>query len=319
MPAISSPIAVQHWSARDVPQTQRLDLYADTLAAAVTPTRVVRRADIPFDATVQALDLGAVSAIRITGSPHGLVRGPIEIARSGERHFRLIVNSLSPWMLKHRDALTLQAGDAVLLDSALGHTAELPATFDVLHLKLDEQWLSQWLPSPRVLVGRRMSVAGWGRVLAAFIGNLTPAGLASSPLPPKMVVDHIGSLLALTASELGGDVAAKPRQQSELACRIQECIRQRCTDPASGAAEVAAELKIPIPTLHRCLAANGQTFGATLMQARVDVATRMLASPLFRRLTLGEIGARAGFTDPSHFSRAVRRLRGRTPAQLRAG
>ena len=56
---------------------------------------------------------------------------------------------------------------------------------------------------------------------AAFIGNLTPAGLASSPLPPTMVVDHIGSLLALTARELGGDVAAKPKQQSELACRIQ--------------------------------------------------------------------------------------------------
>jgi AraC-like DNA-binding protein len=53
------------------------------------------------------------------------------------------------------------------------------------------------------------------------------------------------------------------------------------------------------------------------MAARVELATRMLESPLFRRLTTSEIGRRAGFSDPSHFARVYRPVCGRTPASAR--
>jgi AraC-like DNA-binding protein len=53
------------------------------------------------------------------------------------------------------------------------------------------------------------------------------------------------------------------------------------------------------------------------MQARVDVATRMLRSPLFDRVTTAEIGRRAGFSDASHFARVLRKRTGQTPLQVR--
>jgi AraC-like DNA-binding protein len=78
-------------------------------------------------------------------------------------------------------------------------------------------------------------------------------------------------------------------------------------------------LNISTRTLHRNLAAFGETFGAKLIAARADVAVRMLESPLFRRLTVAEIGRRSGFADASHFSRVLRSRTGRSPTQLRGG
>jgi AraC-like DNA-binding protein len=285
----------------------------------ITPTKVVRRSDAPFDATMAVADLGPISAIQVTGTRHGLVRGQKEISRSGERHFRLIVNYLSPWTLEQRAPLSLRAGDLVMLDSALPHTSELPAAFNVLHLKLDENWLKQWLPSPQVLVGRRISDTGWGKVLAAFVGNMTPQSMGASPLPPMKIVDQVGALLSMAAAEIIGEQGASRKCPDALNVRIRESIALDCTKPSLTAMDVAAELAISVRTLHRSLAASGQTFGAMLLMARVDVASRMLASPVFRRLTIAEVGARAGFSDSSYFSRAVRRLSGRTPSQLRAG
>ena len=63
-------------------------------------------------------------------------------------------------------------------------------------------------------------------------------------------------------------------------------------------------------TLHRALAACGETFGAMLIQARVDLAVRMLRSPLFDRVTTAEIGRRAGFSDASHFVEGPAQARG---------
>ena len=67
---------------------------------------------------------------------------------------------------------------------------------------------------------------------------------------------------------------------------------------------MASSLNVSTRTLHRVLAACGETFGAMLIQARVDLAVRMLQSPLFDRLTTAEIGRRAGFSDASHFVRS---------------
>jgi len=54
-----------------------------------------------------------------------------------------------------------------------------------------------------------------------------------------------------------------------------------------------------------------------LIQARVDLAVRMLQSPLFDRVTTAEIGRRAGFSDASHFVKVLRRTTGQTPLRMR--
>jgi len=99
--------------------------------------------------------------------------------------------------------------------------------------------------------------------------------------------------------------------------QVYDHIRQRCPETSLQAADIASSLHISARTLHRALAASGETFGETLIQARVDLACRMLQSPLFDRVTTAEIGRRAGFPDASHFGKVLRRHTGKTPLHMR--
>jgi AraC-like DNA-binding protein len=132
-----------------------------------------------------------------------------------------------------------------------------------------------------------------------------------------MLIDQRGALLALTASELSGNRAVATRAERSVRDQVSDHIRQRCPDRSLQAADVASSLNISGRTLHRALAVGGDTFGTMLIQARVELALRMLQSPLFDRVTTAEIGRRAGFSDASHFVKTLRRCTGLTPLQVR--
>ena len=161
----------------------------------------------------------------------------------------------------------------------------------------------------------------WGpgdlRVLASYFAQLSPEFFVHAPLPQAVLIDQLGALLALTASERSGSRAVSTPAERSVRDHVYDHIRQRCADTSLQAADIATSLDISRRTLHRALGACGDTFGAMLIQARVDLAVRMLQSPLFDRVTTAEIGRRAGFSDASHFVKALRRRTGQTPLQMR--
>jgi AraC-like DNA-binding protein len=314
------PSGLQRWSTREVPESQRLDYYASTLTSAIDPMRVSRRVDGAFEAEITSTALGPISLIHGVGCAHDCMRDQKDIARSGERNFHLVLNVGSAWRLNHRRRTYLPRSDAVLLDSRYGYELEFLSPFDVVHVKMSEAWLKKWIPDPSTLAGRAIpSQAGWASALVAFVGRLSPEFVVASPLPHGVIADQVGALLALHADELARDRSRSSAGDRALRDRIHECIVQRCTEYALSAIDVAVTLNVSTRTLHRCLAACQLTFGGLLMAARVDLATRMLESPLFRRLTTAEIGRRAGFSDASHFARVYRRHCGVTPAQVQSG
>src|SRR6267142_4449024 len=168
-----------------------------------------------------------------------------------------------------------------------------------------------------VLNGRRISDSQWGRVLTSYMAQLSPEFVAQAPLPQAVLIDQLGALLALTASERSGSRAVSTPAVRSVRDHVCDHIRQRCADTSLQAAHIASSLNISTRTLHRALGACGDTFGAMLIQARVDLAVRMLQSPLFDRVTTAEIGRRAGFSDASHFVKTLRRRTGQTPLRMR--
>jgi AraC-like DNA-binding protein len=309
---------IQYWTTRDVPEAQQMDYYASVLGSAVDPMGITKRVRGSFEADIESTDLGPISVVHGQGAAHDCVRDSRDIARSTGRNFHLIINTGAAWRVDHRQRLHLRKGDAVLLDSRYGYRLDFPDVFANVHLKLSEEWLTRWVPDTDVIVGRPIPFDGaWGSALTAFVSQLTPAFVVAAPLPHGLIADHVGALFALHAHELSGIRKSNPASRA-LRDRIEEIITQRCTEFSLGAQDVADALGISIRTVHRGLASCQQTFGVSLMTARVELATRMLESPLFRRLTTSEIGRRAGFSDPSHFARVYRRFCGRTPAQARS-
>jgi AraC-like DNA-binding protein len=63
-------------------------------------------------------------------------------------------------------------------------------------------------------------------------------------------------------------------------------------------------------------AARSQAGESIAAPAESGVGYRFLA-PLFDRVTTAEVGRRAGFSDASHFVKALRRRSGQTPLQMR--
>jgi len=292
-----------------------MDYYASVLSSAVDPMGVTKRVRGSFEAAVESTALGPISLIHGRGAAHDCVRDQRDISRSTGRNFHLIINTGSAWRVDHRDRISLRKGDGVLLDSRYGYRLDFVDPFENVHLKLPEEWLTRWIPNADAIVGRPILFDGsWGRAFTAFISQLTPEFVVAAPLPHSVIVDHVGALIALYASELSGR-KSKPADRT-LHDRIEEIIVQRCTEFSLSARDVADALGISTRTLHRSFASCQQTFGASLIAARVELATRILESPLFRRLTTNEIGRRAGFSDASHFARVYRRLCGRTPAQV---
>lgn len=272
-----------------------------------------------FEAKLSSIEMGPLTVIHGIGTTHHCMRGDREIARTAERSYHLVVNSVSPWSLAHRGPLSLRAGDAVLLYSQYGHDFRFPC-FDNVHLKLPESWVRQWVADPDILVGRCIPFdSPWGRALTSFVTPLTPEFVARTSLPSGVIADSVGALLALMADEIGGRSDIARRHDTTLRDRIRECIVQRCTEFSLGANDVASTLNISLRTLHRTLASSRETFSSTLMNARIDLAMRMLQSRLHDRVALAEIGRRAGFSDASHFTRVMRSRSGLTPSQIRRG
>lgn len=312
------PPPIQRWSTDSVAPEKRLDLYAEALTSAVDPMHVTSRRKGDFDAEVRSSGDGAVSVVVAQAGAHRCVRDEKEIAASGERCFHLIINTSSSWRLTHRDEVVLRPGDAVLLDSFLPHVIELPQ-FSITHLRMSASWLKQWLVAPDVLVGRVLAHdQGWSRALSAFATRLTPELLLAPPIPGQLA-EHVAVALALAANERAPKTAPLQPGDPSLLDRLLDIVRQRCTEPGLVADDVARDAGISTRTLHRCLAAGGRTFGQVLIERRLDQAMQMLSLPGFRRLSVAEIGRRAGFADGSHLARVMRLLKGSTPSAFRRG
>lgn len=320
MSATSSEL--QHWSTSLVDPSQRFAFYSSALSEALTPMRVSsRNVDAAnFYAETTSAALGPITVLHQLGAASQSIRSAADIERSEEHTYHLLVSLNSSWNITHRGVVQLGPGDAFLSDSSYGFDIDFFMPYDVIHLRLSKEWIRRWLPSPDVLVGRRIPCnSSWSRALVSFITQLSPEFVVNAPLPHAVISDQVGALLALISNEIFGARPAQSKATVALRERIEACITSRSAESPLTAVNVADDLGISVRTLHRTLSAYGCTFGALLLAARIETATRMLQTPLFKLLTTAEIGRRAGFADASHFTRVFKRRVGRTPNEFRLG
>jgi AraC-like DNA-binding protein len=307
------------WSTDNIPCAQRLDAYVEVLdESRFTVTTSCPDAN-GFHCEMKTAPFGALNLAQIGGSAKDSHRTQRDIARSGVQGFILLTMGAGEGHFSHRGSvLRLRPFDLVLVDTRYEYALHLPAGFLTLIVSLSSEWLQIWIPAPEKLVGKGISAASpWGRVLSGYLSQMTPELSVRAPLPAQVMTDQLGALLALAATEISGYETDLAPAYRDLRARILDHIRQRCTEWELTAGDVAAALKLSPRTLHRVLASYGETFGRMLIDARLDVAVRMLQSHLFDQVTTAEIGRRAGFSDASHFARVCRARLGCTPGQLR--
>ena len=304
-------------STRDVAPADRLSYASWILGSALAPSVVSTETPSEYELDVTALELPSIAIVAASGSQTRSIRGPSEIRRTPQRYFSLALVLSGSANFTSVTRNRFGPGDLIFYDSRYTQDCDLLPHWSTFVLQLSEQFVRKSVPNPVVLSGRRIGDSQWGRVLASYVAQLSPEFVVRAPLPQAVLIDQLGALLALTASERSGGRAVSTPAERSVRDHVYDHIRQRCADTSLQAADIASSLNISTRTLHRALGACGDTFGATLIQARVDLAVRMLQSPLFDRVTTAEIGRRAGFSDASHFVKALRRRTGQTPLQMR--
>jgi AraC-like DNA-binding protein len=317
---MNAVLPVMNWTTDDVDVGQGVDYYADALSSSIVPMQLEACSSAGFYAHMEAVELGGFAVIHQRGSAHRCYTDARDLARSTGQHYHLILNRSTEWRIAHRGHKRMGRGEAVFVDSQFEADIDSPSDYDYIHIKFTAGWARQWLPMPSVLTGAHIRTdSGWGQALNAFAAGLTPRFLNQATQPLPLLVDHLGSLLALTAQEC----AAPPPEPREKVLapvdKIRDAMQQLCCSPALTASEVAAAVGMPLRSFHRSFTRAQTTFGAMLTQMRFARAMDMLRSPLCRRLTIAEIAARAGFCDASHLSAVVRARSGQTPTQVRRG
>ena len=277
-------------STRVVAPEDRLS-YAISTAPASTPYSIVTETPLNFELEVTALGLPSISAVAQRGSPQRAIRSYAEIRRSSEHAFNLVLVLSGTFQVTHGIRSCCGPGDLIFHDSRYPLDCKYMRDWSALNLQLSEQFVRKWLPHPSSLATRGISRdSAWGRVLASYVSQLSPDFFLQAPLPHQVLIDQLGALLALTATDLSGRRPGSTPAKRSLRDHIYDQIRQRCADTSLQAADIASTLNISKRTLHRALAVCGETFGAMLIQSRVDVAVSMLQSPLFDRVTTAEVG-----------------------------
>lgn len=304
-----------------MPPAQRLDYWVGAISEGFLAMEVSspRRAD--FQGELVSAPLGPLGVNLVRADAQRVWRTPRGIARSRDNFAYLLGNVETPWRAAQdgRD-VWLAPGDFVLVDSRRPYRFEFDRCPNTVSLELPLDWLTRWIAEPETQVCRpfRASEPGWGAALAAFAIAWRPTLAEALPLPAEMLTDQLGALLSLACpgSAAVADEAALPAS-SALQQRIAAMLRERLAEPGLTAAEVAGALGLSVRSLHRAMAAGGQTFAQALMAERMAAARRMLSLPALRRVSAAEIGRRVGLLDPSHFTRLCRRWLGRTPSALR--
>jgi AraC-like DNA-binding protein len=271
-----------------------------------------------YELEVRALELPSIAIVAQNGSAQRSIRARSEIRRTAQRYCFLVLVLSGSWHVTTVTRSRFGPGDLIFYDSRDPLDNDLLLNWSALNFQLSEQFVRKWVPNPAGLSRKNICRdSQWGRVLASYAAQLAPEFVVQAPLPQAVLVDQLGALLALTAAELSGIRVVSTPVERSVRDQVHDYIRQRCPDTSLHAADVASALNMSTRTLYRALAACGETFGSMLIQARVDLAVRMLESPLFDRVTTAEIGRRAGFSDASHFVKVLRRHTGNTPLLVR--
>lgn len=306
-------VRVRRWSTEEVEQRQALAYWVDTVCDRFLELDIDTPLRERFRARLVQADLGAATANYLEAESQRIHRTRAKIARSRYPVFFLLQLRAGQMRLQQRGReADIHRGECVVIDGTEPYEIDCPERTEALALRLPEDWLKGWLPRPEHLAAVRFAGGGWSSALCAALGSLDVASCDHLALPGATVAEQIAALLALAAGP-DSPAANRPSLYDDLVGTLRERLREADLTPLA----VAADHRISIRSLHYAFARAGSTFAEQLMRLRLERACAILSDVRLAGLSVGDVAARCGFTDPSHFARRFRQQFGQAPQQFR--
>ena len=312
----SVPPPVRCWSTEDVRPRDALSYWCDSIGEVMLELDIEASGRDGFRAQLDQYSFGPTTANFLRATSQSVARTRKGISRSSQESFLLVQLREGQFEFERLGQSTLvKSGDCVLMDSRDRYEVRCPQPTRCLILHLPSQWLRAFLPRPELVAGRVLRPGtGWAAALAAAVAALQPQELSQLALPPGVVAEQIASLLALAGGPMDGRPFSRPDQ---LNGRLCQALRDRYHEIGLTPAVIAGDLGISARYLHHLFAKRGTTFGRELARVRLGRARDLLSDRRCADTPIGEIAARCGFAEASHFARCFRTAFGLAPSDYR--
>ncbi|MBO9380466.1 helix-turn-helix domain-containing protein [Sphingomonas histidinilytica] len=305
------------WSTDSVRGSSALSCWTDRVGACLTEVDIESRAFGRHRARIQHFELGPVQLNFLSATSQRIMHSTAMIKRSANDYLLLFFEK-GAGKLRHYDLeVTAPEKCFVLLDNQLPYELLRDTGGITLSMRLQDAWLRHWLPHPKTVIASPIFAEdGWGSSLAATLKTISSHGLADAILPRGIIADQLGAFLALM---MGGRGQAISRHRGELFVRLKRSMRARLDDPDLDPRTIADAVGISKRHLHGLFAQAGTTFGALLIEMRLERAANMLRDGRFSGYRAADVAWTCGFANASHFARRFRAKYGETPVRYRKG
>jgi AraC-like DNA-binding protein len=159
--------------------------------------------------------------------------------------------------------------------------------------------------------------AGVGRFVTPMLDGLINTGAVAMPGPVSVRLADELAELALTAALESGFTDGDLEMTSASLQKIQAYIEDNLPDPDLTPDQIATAFFVSTRTLHRIFARHDLTVAAWIRHRRLERARRSLILPHRDPPSIGQIAARAGFTNAASFSRDFAQRYGVSPTRYR--
>ncbi len=303
----------------DVPVAERFDWWCESVTHNLVPAHFTTESTSDFQASSITMAMGPAYAA-VLSFPELHCERPTRLIRRSDPElweFALILDGTTQ-VEQNRREVVARAGDLILYDTSrpfVIHHREPTNHAIVIHvarrtLPVPEQALRDLVASPLP------SKSGLGAVVSGFLRGLAEQVPTLHTTQP----DHLGTAaVSLTAAFLAGltdTTVPPPTRQQALVHEIKTFIGRNLHRDLSPAV-VAAAHHISPRYLHHVFRGEKRSVAAYVREQRLARCRTELTDPLSSGLSVAEIGARWGFSDPASFNRAFKDATGLPPGEYR--
>jgi AraC-like DNA-binding protein len=308
-------------STDDVPESDRLPFFREFLGRQVMRQDIDPLPDHPFRTDTTMRRLPGFLMYWTSGSTTSSAR---QIKRTRELLCDGNDSLLFQWVSTVRQVEHL--GREIFAGPGEGVVFSCADTRTVLHLA-DYRTVS--LSIPRIALGPRLRSidAAFARplpresaaqhLLLGYLELLRDESSTDTPELRELAINHVYDLLAVALGATR-DAAENARTGGVRAARLAE-IKASIRENLSGAtlAGITARHRLTPRYVQMLFEEDGTTFTEFVLEQRLALARRMLASPRAAGRTIADIAFDCGFNDISYFNRKFRARFGVSPKELR--
>jgi len=244
----------------------------------------------------------------VGATAHRVERTDDLIARSPRAAFKvsLMLSGTGILVQDGRHAV-LREGDFAIYDTSRPYTLSFDDDFRNLVLMFGHDAVSLPPEVMRQITATRIAGdGGIGSVVAPFLarlgGRMSEFAGATGVRLARCGVDLITTAVV---RELGLDTTASDPHRA-LLNRIHLYIDENLDSPELSPGTIAAAHYISVRHLHTLFQESGTTVSAVVRQRRLERCRRDLLDPMLAERPVAAVGARWGFPDAAHFSRAFK-------------